>query len=159
MSGKTKYPLRGVAVSLNTPFDDSGEVDFESLGRCIEMHLAEGACGFLSPAQAGEVNALRFEERVAMIRFIQERVRGRGLFIAGATSPDEKDSFRTAEAALAAGCEAVLVEIPANRQRDREAALAFCRSFASVGMPMLVIQDLDWNGSGIDVAWIVEMFE
>jgi len=56
---KSKYQLRGVVVSLNTPFDERGELDFQSYGRLIEHHLREGAVGFLAPAQAGEVNQLR----------------------------------------------------------------------------------------------------
>jgi dihydrodipicolinate synthase/N-acetylneuraminate lyase len=50
---KPKYNLRGVVVSLNTPFDDRGNIDFDSYGLLIEHHLQEGAVGFLAPAQAG----------------------------------------------------------------------------------------------------------
>ena len=51
---KQKYPLRGVVVSLNTPFTASGNIDFDSLARAVEMHLQEGAVRFLSPAQAAD---------------------------------------------------------------------------------------------------------
>jgi len=60
---------------------------------------------------------------------------------------------------LAAGCEIVLVEIPSNRRADRNATLEFVRSFASTGMPVLMLQDLDWNGAGLEISWIVELFE
>ncbi len=158
-SAKTKFPLQGVVVSLDTPFDASGRIDFDSLGRLLEMHLAEGAVGFLTPAHAAEVNALTSAERLELIRFVQEAVRGRALFIAGATAPEEKDSFRAAEAAVAAGCEAVLVEIPPRHLGDRDATMNFVRAFASAGMPVVMLQDLDWNGPGLDVSWIVELFE
>ncbi len=159
MSTKTKLALRGVVVSLNTPFDASGKIDFQSLGRSLEMHLAEGAVGFLTPAQAGEVNSLIPVERVDLIRFVQQALQGRAMLIAGATASDEMESFRTAEAAVAAGCEAVLVEIPSRRLGDRKSVTDFVRAFASTGMPMLMIQDLDWNGPGLPVPWIVELFE
>ena len=159
MSTKTKFHLSGVVVSLDTPFRASGEIDFDALGRLLEMHLAEGAAGFLTPAQAAEVNVLTLDERIELIRFVQEALRGRAPLIAGATAPDENESFRTAEAALAAGCEIVLVEIPSNRRADRNATLEFVRSFASTGMPVLMLQDLDWNGAGLEISWIVELFE
>src|ERR1700752_2259355 len=101
MSTKTKFPLRGIVVSLNTPFDASGKIDFNALGRLLEMHLAEGAVGFLTPAQAAEVNALSADERLDLIQFVQQALRGRALLIAGATAPEENASFRTAEGALA----------------------------------------------------------
>ena len=55
---KEKFPLTGIVVSLNTPFDQSGHVDFASMARLIEMHVREGASGFLASAQAGEINEL-----------------------------------------------------------------------------------------------------
>jgi len=159
MSAKTRFPLRGIVVSLDTPFDTSGKIDFYALGRLVEVHLAAGAVGFLTPAQAAEVNALTPGERLDLIRFVQGMLRGRATLVAGATAPGEADSFRTAEGALAAGCEIVLVEIPSRYLGDRTATMDFVRRFASVGMPVLMIQDLDWSGSGLDVSWVVEMFE
>ena len=156
---KTKFPLRGVVVSLDTPFDASGKIDFPALERLMEWHLAQGAAGFLTPAQAAEVNVLTLAERLELIRFAERILKGRALFIAGATAPDEADSFRAAEAAVAAGAQFVLVEIPARYSGDRDATMHFVRSFASVGMPALMLQDLDWNGPGLEVSWIVELFE
>lgn len=159
MNSKTKFPLQGVVVSLNTPFDESAKIDYHALDRLIHLHLAGGAAGFLMPAQAAEVNALTLDERLELIRFVQQTVAGRALFIAGATAPEEKESFRAAETAVAAGCGGVLVEIPARCLADRRATLDFVRSFAAAGMPMLMLQDLDWSGPGLPVPWIVEMFE
>ena len=50
-----KYPLRGVVVSLNTPYDDAGAVDLDALARLVDWHIGQGAAGFLAPAYAGEV--------------------------------------------------------------------------------------------------------
>ena len=156
---RTKYPLRGVVVSLNTPFDESGRIDFDSIGRLIDSHLAEGAVGFVAPAQAGEVTALSAAERIEIIRFVQQELRGRAVFFAGATSPEQQESCAIAEAALKAGCEAVLVEVPQPLRGGRGATIHFCRSIAQVGLPVLMVQDLDWDGFGLAIDWIVELFE
>jgi dihydrodipicolinate synthase/N-acetylneuraminate lyase len=158
-SSKPKYELRGVVVSLNTPFDDRGKIDFQSYGRLIEHQLKEGAVGFLAPAQAGEVNELTRAERIELIRFVHERSAGRGVFFACATSADERESLALAEAAVAAGCHAVLAEPPAGRKGDREAVKEFFRTMGSLQMPVLAIQDLEWNGPGLPIEDIVEMFE
>jgi len=51
---KEKFPLTGIVVSLNTPFDQSGHIDFASMTRLIEMHVREDAIilyGFFDPAE------------------------------------------------------------------------------------------------------------
>ena len=88
---KEKFPLNGIVVSLNTPFDSFGRIAFDSMARLIEMHLREGASGFLSLAQAGEVNELSVAERIEIMRFVQQSVRDRAGFIAGVTSNDPKN--------------------------------------------------------------------
>jgi len=156
---KAKFPLTGVVVSLNTPFDADGRIDYPSLERSLETHLLEGASGFLAPAQAGEVTVLSVAERIELIRFIQQHLRDRAVFIAGATADDPLECHIVAEAALAAGCQAVLVEVPQQFRSDRSKTVGFCRSIADVGIPTLALQDLDWNGFGMDVAWIAELYE
>ena len=156
---KTKFPLAGIIVSLNTPFDRNGRIDFESLHGLIEYHLQAGAAGFLSPAQAGEVGTLSFQDRRELVTFVRSRLDGRAFYVAGATADNERHSFLAAESAVAAGCSAVLVEAPAALRTDRAGIMRFFRDFASIGMPLLMIQDLDWGGPGLDIHTILQLFE
>jgi len=98
-------------------------------------------------------------ERIELIRFVQDQVGGRGVFFACATAGVERESFSVAEAAVKAGCPAVLAQVPAARTGDRKAVRAFFEELASLGMPVLAIQDLEWNGPGLPVEYIIEMFE
>ena len=156
---KEKYSLDGVVVSLNTPFDTRDRIDFRSLERLVDLHLKEGAKGFLVPAQAAEVLELTLPERRDVIRCVRGMSEGRAQLIAGATAIDEIESVLAAQAALEEGCDVVLVEVPHKRRGDRTAILDFFDSFATLGMSVLMIQDLDWNGYGLDVSLIVELFE
>jgi 4-hydroxy-tetrahydrodipicolinate synthase len=156
---KQRYNLRGLVVSLNTPFDDQGRIDFSSFGRLLDWHLARRAVGFLTPAQAGEVPALRLEEKIALIRFAHQYTMGRAIVIASATADEEQESLAIAAEAVRLGCEGVLCEVPAGRRGDNVKISAFYHSLAAAGMPMLMIQDLDWNGSGLDIALIRQLFE
>lgn len=159
MTEKQMYPLEGIVVSLNTPFDEQDRVDFRSVGRLVERHLAAGAVGFLVPAQAGEVYELTLAERIDLIRCVRELTRGRAELIAGTTARDERESLQVAEAAIATGCQGVLVEVPESRKRDRRATNEFLASFSALQAPMLMIQDLDFNGFGLEVEVIAELFE
>jgi 4-hydroxy-tetrahydrodipicolinate synthase len=159
MSTRAKYALRGVVVSLDTPFDEDDRLDFGALEKLVEWHLRCGAAGFLTPARAGEVEALTLAERIEIVRRVREQVRGRAELIAGATAEDPAETRAMAEAAAAIGCEGVLAEIPPPLRRDRAGLLDYVRTLASSGAPMLMIQDLEWGGFGIPVELIAAAFE
>jgi 4-hydroxy-tetrahydrodipicolinate synthase len=154
-----RYPLRGVVVSLNTPFNEKNRIDFPSVESAVESHLLEGAVGFLTPAQAGEVTELSLPERIELVRFVRELTAGRAHVIAGATADSERESYALAEAAIEAGCDCVLAEVPPARRGDAVGIIEFFRSLAAVGIETLMIQDLQWGGPGLDVSLIAKMFE
>ena len=154
-----RYPLRGVVVSLNTPFDEKDRIDFPSVERTVESHLLEGAVGYLTPAQAGEVTELSLPERIELVRFVRKLTSGRAHVIDGATADSEGESFALAEAAIDAGCNCVLAEVPPVRRGDAAGIIEFFRSLAAVGIETLMIQDLQWDGPGLDVSLIATMFE
>ena len=159
MTAKEAYLLTGIAVSLNTPFDENDRIDFPSLEKLIELHLKDGACGFLLSAQAGEVHELSVEERFELIREVRGLTSGRAELIVAATSRDERTGLAVAEVATASGCEGVLIEVPVRpRESDRE-TIESVRQFASIGMPLLMIQDLDWSGPGLSVELIRQLFD
>jgi len=155
---KEKYRLDGVVISLNTPFDENDRVDFASLERLVETHLREGAIGFLTTAQAAEVYELTFDERVQIVSVVKSVVGDRVAVIAGATAQASDESYKLAEEATRIGCEGVLVEVPSRDNAER-AVSTFVESFASIGMPMLMLQDLDWNGPGLATNLISDLFE
>lgn len=156
---KERYRLRGLVVSLNTPFDAAGRVDERAVERLVEFHLHEGAVGFLVPAQAAEVHQLTFEERRRIVRIVREVSRGRAVVIAGATSRDPREALAMAEEAARTGCDGVLSEAPADCPRESAVLLDYFRALAEAGPPLLVIQDLDWHGWGLPVRVIAELFE
>lgn len=156
---KEPYLLDGIAVSLNTPFDEKDRIDFRSLEKLIELHLKEGACGFLLSAQAGEVHALSVAERFELIREARGVTSGRAELIVAATSRDEKAGLAVAEVATASGCEGVLIEVPVRPREGERETIESVRSFASIGMPLLMIQDLDWRGYGLSVELISQLFD
>jgi 4-hydroxy-tetrahydrodipicolinate synthase len=156
---KERYPLRGIVVSLNTPFDEHDRIDLQSVERTVEAHLREGAAGFLTPAQAGEVTELSLSERIELVRFVRRLTAGRAQVIAGATAERESDSHALARAAALAGCDCLLAEVPPSAKGDAAATTGFFRKLAADGVSTLMIQDLDWGGSGLDVSLIGEMFE
>jgi dihydrodipicolinate synthase/N-acetylneuraminate lyase len=156
---KERWTVRGLIVSLNTPFDPSGRLDLKALERLVLFHLDEGAAGFVVPAQAAEVFELSFAERLALVETVRQTSRGHGIVIAGATSPDPKEGLAMAEHAVRLGCDGLLSEAPPGVPWEAAPLLEYFRRLADVGPPLLIIQDLDWRGPGLPVAVIAELFE
>lgn len=159
MARKEKYPLHGVVVSLNTPFDEQGRVDVASLERCVDFHLQEGAAGFIAGAQASEVYTLTTPERMEVLRCARATTRGRAELFASATSRENRERTLVAEEAIRMGCDGVLVEVPEELQGDEAKVLGFFKEFGRIGMKTLMIQDLSWHGTGMPIPLITRLFE
>lgn len=151
------YPLRGMVVSLNTPFRENFDVDYDSLARLVDFHLEEGASGFLLTAQAGEVFELTRVERREILRTVNRVGAGRVPVFAGVTSLTAEESLVLAADAAECGCEGILSEPPAALRSYASRLEAYFEQIALA--PVLMIQDLDWSGFGIPVEWIKEWFE
>jgi 4-hydroxy-tetrahydrodipicolinate synthase len=139
------YPLFGVVSVLLTPFDEEGRIDYGSFGASIDERVDAGVAGLVTPAVAGEAASLTVEERRDLARFAAERAGGRVPVIAGAADTED------ARAAAAAGCAGALV------QPDGGDLCRRLEAFAATGIPMLMLQDLDWSGPGLPVETIREL--
>ena len=62
----------GFVASLHTPFTTDDVVDEDSLGRLVEHAGKAGCAGVLATAVAGEVGALRPDERRRVLRVVAE---------------------------------------------------------------------------------------
>ena len=147
--------LRGIVASLHTPFDAAGGIDMPCLLRLID-HVAEAGCtGVLATAVAGEVGSLQPEERSRLLHAVAEATRGRLALVAGVSAADLATSCRLAAEAVRLGAEMILWQPPADLDADRlENGL---KALAGSGAASIMLQDLDWNGSGLDVGVIARL--
>ncbi|ULN63562.1 4-hydroxy-tetrahydrodipicolinate synthase [Vibrio gigantis] len=73
----------GSIVALVTPFNSDGEVDFDSLKKLVEHHVAAGSDGLVAVGTTGESSTLTIEEHVKVVNKIVEFADGRIPVIAG----------------------------------------------------------------------------
>jgi 4-hydroxy-tetrahydrodipicolinate synthase len=153
------YPLAGVVAIPQTPFDADDRVDLDSLVRGVEDRLAAGADGLLYPVVASEVSRLSEAERQIATRVVLERTAGRVPVIVGASDDDPGRVRRIAEDALDHGATGILVQAPVGLLRDEPAIVRFFEEVCRAPIPMLMIQDLEWNGPGLPVSTIARLFD
>ena len=143
--------LRGIIASLHTPFDGQGQVDEASVRRLVDHCVAAGCVGVIAPAVAGEVGSLNAGEQG---RAPRHRRRGRGRaprYVAGVSAPTVEDSVATARVARAVCRHGRLA---AARQPLARGDRARHRQLADAGPGRVMLQDLDWQGGGLDVGVI-----
>jgi 4-hydroxy-tetrahydrodipicolinate synthase len=75
--------LRGVALGLLTPFDDSSEIDYDELAENAQALYDEGIRTFLATANISEYHSLSQDERVAVAKASVEALPDDACVLAG----------------------------------------------------------------------------
>ena len=153
---ETTEKLNGIIGVVNTPFTPDDHVDTGSLGKYVRHSLACGVVGFLTTAMAAEVDKLSTEERLTITRTIVDEVQGRVPVIGGTSAASLPDILALVRLYTEAGCDGILVYIPYENEKKYRKEI---EQIASHVNGFLMIQDWDFEGSGIPVAVIVKLFE
>ena len=85
----------GMGVALVTPFDSNGSIDFAALADIIERVIAGGADYLLALGTTSETPTLTVAERVAVSRFISQKVAGRVARMVGIGGTCTRDVVET----------------------------------------------------------------
>lgn len=101
----------GASTALITPFKN-GEVDFECLGRLIEMQISAGIRALVLCGTTGEAATLSEDEKAAVIEYSAKKIAGRVPLIAGCSSPSSECAARLAKKAREKGADAILTTTP-----------------------------------------------
>jgi len=153
---KDLFPLHGIVTVLNTPFTDSGTIDFHALKRNVREALNAGVAGFLVPAMASEVQKLTFDERLAMVDGVLQAAGGKVPVFAGTASASFDESKDVLKSYLDLGCKHVLIQLPLLNEKQ------FTQDFvrlAECGPEVIMLQDWDATGYGLPDQLIIDLFD
>jgi 4-hydroxy-tetrahydrodipicolinate synthase len=103
--------LKGSMPALVTPFRD-GAVDFATLERLVEWHIAEGSHGLVPVGTTGESPTLTHEEHEAVVEAVVRAAAGRVPVVAGAGSNSTAEAVGLIRHAERVGADAALVVTP-----------------------------------------------
>ena len=112
--------LTGSIVALVTPFKDNGDIDFESLDRLVDFHLANKTDGILVLGTTGESSTMTDAEDVAVAQHVVNRVNGAIPIIGGAGSNATHESLAKAKSLQMIGCDALLLITPYYNKSNEE---------------------------------------
>jgi 4-hydroxy-tetrahydrodipicolinate synthase len=102
----------GSIVAIVTPMDTQGYLDKDSLANLIAWHIEAGTNAIVVAATTGESPTLTDEERLDIIQFVVNEVRGRIPVIAGSGTNSTAKTIILTREAMTAGVDGCLIVTP-----------------------------------------------
>ncbi|MBU5625531.1 dihydrodipicolinate synthase family protein [Oscillibacter sp. MSJ-2] len=158
MKGKTEP--RGVIATVITPFDEAGNIDYESLEREFQWGLDAGLTGFLVPCGASEIKYLTLEEQISLFT-TAKKICGDQLFLMpNLPGPTEKELVEQSKLYLDLGADGLNINTHwSPRKGPAEDYIKLVQAVDALHPDFLCLQDDDLeSGDGIPVEVAARLF-
>jgi 4-hydroxy-tetrahydrodipicolinate synthase len=130
----------GVFAIAPTPFDEEGEIDFDSLSRLVEFYESAGATGLTLLGQMGEAPRLSHEESVRIVQHVVERTELP--IIVGVSAPGYAAMRALTVDVMSAGADGVMIAPPNTLRTDDQIVSYYAGAAEAIGEDVpFVIQD------------------
>ena len=131
--------LSGSITALATPFDASGEIDFDAWQRLLALQLEGGTQAIVVAGSTGEAAALLDPEYDLLLRSAVETVGGRIPVIAGTGLSNTLKTIELTRRAARLGADAALVVTPPYVRPTQAGLVAHYRAVASdAALPVIL---------------------
>jgi dihydrodipicolinate synthase/N-acetylneuraminate lyase len=137
-----RKPFRGFFTILNTPFDLGGEIIWADLERLADFVCRSPCHGIVWPVNDSEFSLLSYGERLEGYRRLAAVVNKRLPLMLGVADTSKQGAVAYAEAAAAAGADAVIAMPPWHTKLGtREQIVDYYRAIAAASGLPVCIQD------------------
>ena len=131
--------LHGSLVALVTPMSPNGDVDYASLEKLIEWHIAEGTNGIVSVGTTGESSTLNPIEHIDVIGFTVKHVNKRIPVIAGTGANSTQEAIELTQESQKLGSDYALLVTPYYNKPNQRGLIAHYEAVASsVDIPQIL---------------------
>ena len=131
--------FKGSAVALVTPFDESGNINFEKIKELVEFQIANGTDAIVACGTTGEASTMNDEEHLSAIKAICDAVNKRIPVIAGTGGNDTAHSIYMSQEAEKLGADALLIITPYYNKANKSGLRKHFVSIAnSVKLPIIL---------------------
>ena len=132
--------LKGSIVALVTPMHEDGSVDYPSLRKLIDWHVAEGTNCIGVVGTTGESPTVNVEEHCEIIRVAVEQAAGRVPVMAGCGANSTHEAIELAKFAKKVGADSQLQVVPYYNKPTQEGQYQHFKAIAeAVGdLPMML---------------------
>ena len=128
----------GIYQILQTPFDEQGSIDWDSLARQIEYCIQAGVHGLVIPAMASEFFVLTDQERYELVEFSTKHIDKRVPLLAGVQGVSQQAASQFAEHAVRHGADGLMAMPPYLRKASRPEVDSYYEVLGSFGLPVMI---------------------
>ena len=151
--------LTGSIVALVTPFQPDGQVDYASLRKLIDWHIAEGTDCIGVVGTTGESPTVNVEEHCEIIRVAVEQAAGRVPVMAGCGANSTAEAIELARYAKGVGADSQLQVVPYYNKPTQEGQYLHFQAIAeAVGdLPMVLYNVPGRSVANMDNATVLRL--
>lgn len=149
--------FNGTTVALVTPFKSNGEIDYKTLRSLAQFHLKSGTDCILLAGCTGESFTLGDEERIDMLKSVQNEIGDSMPLILGTGASSTKVAVRRTKKALEAGADGALVITPFGNKPSQHALIHYFREVADIGLPIILYNVPGRTGTTISPQTAIEL--
>ena len=132
-------PITGSIVALATPMHDDGSVDYPTLRKLIDWHIAEGTDCIGVVGTTGESPTVSVEEHCEIIRVSVEHAKGRVPIMAGPGGNSTAEAIELSRFAREVGADCSLSVVPYYNKPSQEGIYRHFKAIAeAVDIPMVL---------------------
>jgi len=132
-------PITGSIVALATPMHDDGSVDYPSLRKLIDWHIAEGTDCIGVVGTTGESPTVNVQEHQEIIRVSVEQANKRVPIMAGCGANSTAEAIELAKFAKKIGADCQLQVVPYYNKPTQEGQYQHFKAIAeAVDLPMVL---------------------
>ena len=136
---KTFQPITGSIPALVTPMLEDGSVDYASLRKLIDWHIAEGTDCIGVVGTTGESPTVNAEEHREIIRVSVEQAKGRVPIMAGCGANSTAEAIELAKFAKSVGADCQLQVVPYYNKPTQEGLYQHFKAIAEAVPDLPVI--------------------
>jgi 4-hydroxy-tetrahydrodipicolinate synthase len=132
-------PIIGSIVALVTPMHEDGSVDYPSLRRLIDWHIAEGTACIGVVGTTGESPTVSVEEHCEIIRVAVQQTAGRVPVMAGAGGNSTREAIELSKFAKEVGADCTLSVVPYYNKPSQEGMFQHFKAITeAVDIPVML---------------------
>ncbi len=126
-------------VALVTPMLDDESIDYDSLEKLVEFHIASGTDAIVAVGTTGESATLDMHEHCEVVKFVVDKVNKRVPVIAGTGANSTTEAIELTQCAKEAGADACLLVTPYYNKPTQEGLYLHYKKVAeSVDIPQIL---------------------
>ncbi|MDR3454310.1 MAG: 4-hydroxy-tetrahydrodipicolinate synthase [Rhodoferax sp.] len=132
-------PITGSTVAIVTPMQEDGSVDYPTLRKLIDWHIAEGTDCIGVVGTTGESPTVNVQEHCEIIRVSVEQAKGRVPIMAGCGANSTSEAIELTRFAKEVGADCHLQVVPYYNKPGQEGQYRHFKAIAeAVDLPMVL---------------------